>query len=371
MTDAVDRIRRLVADCITLRKYVNYIAFLFGWPRAIAEARSQEERLEELLVLQQEMSDANRRKSYEAENDLDALVMELEHEKEQAAKSRDFWRANPIPIRCDDATLESLALRVRRGPPVILTKPQIEEVFDFSGAVHFWDWIPEYVRIWFQFGMIWSYPDVDLFRAMAFFHDEALRASRGVATALSEMSGGTDRRATLFRGLSLKKMYACQSIVNACLLVEAFLNGLASVALSRKDASLSTKERLYLSEKQEKDGAVRQKFISTQDKLAEWVRILSSRNEGLDRERNPYQDFNRILELRHSIVHLERSKIGIYESIGQEKASVAATAAIEVIREICRCLAKDSEKPAFPGWLKSYGADGFFQSNPNDAANAG
>jgi hypothetical protein len=102
--------------------------------------------------------------------------------------------------------------------------------------------------------MHWSYPDADLFRSMAFFHDQAIRASGDVGAALSEMGNGSDRRASLFHGLRMKKLFACQAIVNACLVVEAFLNGLASIALIKKAGAFSRQDELLLLEQQDTSG---------------------------------------------------------------------------------------------------------------------
>jgi hypothetical protein len=210
-----------------------------------------DERLQQMIGLQRGIDDPEWWRNYAAANDIDELVAALKRDRDEAAKNREFWKNKPIPIRCDDATLEALALRVEHGPPVVLTKAEVEKYFDFSPAVHFWEWIPEYTRIWFAFGMHWSYPDADLFRSMAFFHDEAVRASQGIESGLSEMAQGRDRRACLFRGLSMEKLFACQAIVNACLLVEAFLNGLGSVALSGKAGSFSQEQQESLRDTKE------------------------------------------------------------------------------------------------------------------------
>ena len=370
MVVSVHEIRALVTECLALRKYVNCVHRLFGWSQAETEARAQQPRVTQLLGLERGINDPERWQSYAAANDIDELVAALKQDRHEAAKNREFWKSKPIPIRCDDATLETLALRVEHGPPVILTKAEIETHFDFSSAVHFWEWIPEYTTIWFAFGMHLSYPDADLFRSMAFFHNEAVRASQGVESALSEMAQGRDRRASLFSGLRMKKLFACQAIVNACLLVEAFLNGLASVALSKNAGSLSRQEELFLREVQRKGGVEKQRFVSTQDKLAEWVKLISPRKVGLDRGRSPFQDFDKALELRHAIVHLAASKVNTYESLDHKEATRTTDAAVAVIREICRCLAVDPARPSYPGWLKDRGPDGFFQSDSDRAANS-
>jgi hypothetical protein len=296
------------------------------------------------------------------------IIRAFEQERKLTAKKKEEWRQPPFPVRCDDATLEALALRVEHGPPVLLTKAEVETYFDFSRFFVFWEWVPEYTKFLFAFGIHWSYPDADLFRSMAYFHDEALRAFQGVESALSEMAEGRDHRARLFHGLPMKKLFACQAIVNACLLVEAFLNGLASVALSKEAASFSKQEALFLRELKEKDGVERQRLVSTQDKLADWVKLISPREVGLDRGRNPFQDFEKVLELRHAIVHLSTSKVATYESLGHDEATRAADSAIAVVREICRCLAVDPARPSYPGWLKDRGPDGFFQSDSDRGA---
>jgi hypothetical protein len=349
MAVSVDRIHALKADCLELWKYINCIHRLFGSP-AEAEAQAQTLRMQQLKG---QIEQLRYSRDPEART---KLIRAFEQEREIAANKKEEWKRGPFPVLCDDATLEALALRVEHGPPVLLSKGEIEKHFDLSRAIHFWQWLPEYTRVLFAFGMYWSCPDADFFRSMAFFHDEAVRASQGVETALSEMANGRDRVANLFRGLSMKKLFACQAIVNACLLVEAFLNGLASVALSRKAGSFSPEEESSLQD-------TKHHPVSTQCKMAEWVKLMSPRKVGLEKGRNPYQDFNKILDLRHAIVHLGTSKIETYESLGHEEATLAADAAVAVIREICRCLAVDATRPGYPGWLKERGPDGFFQSD--------
>lgn len=364
MADSVDRLHALQAECVQLWKHMNCIHRLFGSPAEL-DAQAQALRMEQLKTRIERL-----RESRDPEAPA-KIVRAFEQEREIASKKKDEWRQPPFPVRCDDATLEALALRVEHGPPVFLTKAEVEMYFDFSRFFVFWEWIPEYTKFWFAFGIHWSYPDADLFRSMELFHDEAVRAFKGVESALSEMAQGQDHRARLFRGLPMKKMFACQAIVNACLVVEAFLNGLASVALSRRSASFSRQEELFLRESQEKGGVERQKFVSTQDKMAEWVKLISPRKIGLDRGRSPFQDFEKVLDLRHAIVHLAGSKIETYESLGHEEATHAVDAAVAVIREICRCLAVDPAQPSYPGWLKHRGADGLFQSDSERAADSG
>lgn len=352
MLDTVQHVRDLVAECIALRSYVNFVAFLFGWPEAKAEAQSQEVRLKQLARIRRSTEDAESWSTFSSENDVTLLLAALCEDKEASAQRRTWCKQNPIPILCDDEVLESLARRVKDGPAVVLSKDEIEKHFDFSRAFPFWDWIPVYTRIWFAFGLHWSYPDADLFQSMAFFHDETARAYQGVDSALSDMTSGKDRRADLFRGLPAKKMFACQTVVNACLLVEAFLNGIASVALKKTGARLSEEERSSLGE---------EKFVNTQDKLVKSVKLISPRNVGLDRDKQPYGAFREIQQSRDSIIHLKSSTVGVYESIGHETASRAADTAIAVIREVCRCLAvKSPEDATFPPWLKNRGSDGLF-----------
>jgi hypothetical protein len=161
----------------------------------------------------------------------------------------------------------------------------------------------------------------------------------------------------------MKKIYACQTIVNACLVVEAFVNGLASVALNKLGGSLSKEEKLFLQELREHNGTIKQRFVRTQDKLVEWVKLMCPRSPkvGLEAGRAPYQDFREIQQLRDSIIHLSSSKAESFESIGHTAASRAADVAIAVIREICRCLAADPSCAAYPPWLRDRGPDGLFK----------
>ena len=355
MASTIDRIHALNAECVELWKYINCLHRIFG-SYVEADARDQDQRKKQLEIRVKQLQ-----VSQERDADIQ-IINAFEQEKTIAIKTKELWRQGPFPILCDEATLEKLALRVQHGPPVILTKPEIETYFDFSKAILFWEWIPDYTTIWFAFGMHWAYPDADLFGTMTYFHDKSAHAIQDVQSTLLEMISGRDARANLFQSQQMKKLYTCQTIVNACLLVEAFMNGLASVALKRKAESFSKHDQLDLQEQKEEKGIIKQKFVRIEDKMVEWLKLISPRKIGLNRGEAPYQDFKKILKLRHAIVHLSAAKVETYESLGHIEATQAAdaTVTVTVIREICMCLAVDPAQPQYPGWLKDRGPDGLF-----------
>lgn len=57
MIAPIDQVRELVVECLSHRMYVNLVAYLFGWPEAQAEARSQEARLSQLRDICQLLDD--------------------------------------------------------------------------------------------------------------------------------------------------------------------------------------------------------------------------------------------------------------------------------------------------------------------------
>lgn len=366
MNEAIEsrRVRDLVEQCLAGRLYVNYIAYLFGWKEAENEGRVQKEELEFLVGLQATLDDTEQSAALEDSGSLSDLVARLNEDLAKADASRDWWRQNPVPVICDDETLKSLAIRVRNGPPVILSKAEIESHFDMSHAVRFWDWMPTYTKVWFAFGLHWSLPDANVFESMAYFHDETLMESQHTQSVLGDMGNSQDRRSDLFASLPRKKMFACQTLINACLCVESFINGLASVARTKLASELSDDELLFLSEQRMKNGMLKQRFVSTQDKLVDWVKLMSPQTPkvGLEKGKSPLQDFREIQRLRDSIVHLSDTKADEYDSIGEDDASRAVDVTISVIREICTCIASDPKHVAYPPWLKDRGSHGFFDS---------
>ncbi len=78
--------------------------------------------------------------------------------------------------------------------------------------------------------------------------------------------------------------------------------------------------------------------------------MSSDSTSRLDRGKFPFQDFRKIQELRDSIVHLSDGKADAFDAIGEKEATRAVDVAIEVIREISRCIASNPTQAAFhPG----------------------
>ena len=91
---------------------------------------------------------------------------------------------------------------------------------------------------------------------------------------------------------------------------------LADICFNIQCCKLTEKQQLYLKEQvKDKEGTIRQKFVSIEDKLCEWIRIMSPRGETFDRGMNPFQKFMKMKQYRDSIVHLSSKKVSAYNSI--------------------------------------------------------
>ncbi len=123
-----------------------------------------------------------------------------------------------------------------------------------------------------------------------------------------------------------------------------------------RGAGLSIQERAI----DKKTGLQAQKFVGLEDKLFQWVKLISPRFETFDKGAQPYQSFRAVLEYRNSIVHLAATKAEKYRSIDFKVAMDAVTLALEVAQSICRFIAPDPKAVAFPTWLLTRKPDGLF-----------
>ncbi len=202
-----------------------------------------------------------------------------------------------------------------------------------------------------------------MFRAMCRSHDEAVLSGIERDKILQQVTNWDP--STAYKFLTLNSLYqenVRQVIVNACLFVEAFVNSVAHTRRCTLAASLTPDQDRFLRERaiDKNTGAERDRFVSLQDKLHHWIKLVSPRGETFDKGTTPYQSFRTIQEYRDSIVHLSASKWKKYGSIDLLLAKKAVDVSIEIVEAICRYIAPNPSKVAYPIWLAKRKSDGLF-----------
>ncbi|HHY13306.1 MAG TPA: hypothetical protein GX526_01485, partial [Thermoanaerobacterales bacterium] len=232
------------------------------------------------------------------------------------------------------------------------TKEEIDDVLDFSHFIEFWDKLPGYTILFLgSNNILISSPEFDLFESACWFHNEALKSNDMNVDGWEEDLFGQKQ--------SIHHKNMCrQTIINSFLFLEAFINSLA-YDFAEKNKNISKEDKLFLTEKTiNKQGKKVQRFVSIEDKLHKWVKIMSPRSETFDKGRLPFQDFKEIKKVRDTIIHLTNKKVEYFRSINLEFAQKALDVSVEMVKEIARFISHD--KVEYPFWLKDKDEDGFY-----------
>ena len=275
--------------------------------------------------------------------------------------NKEMWKNGPLKVLCSDGKLIPIASKVKERGFVAFTKDEFQKHFDISRVVEFWDGVPSYTIFFLGRGLTVSSPEFDLFEAMCWFHDEALRTHQELRRHQNRIGSAEFDEADYKNILAMHFIMCRQTLINSFLLVEAFLNSLADVHLSDPRKTITDEEKLYLGEKtKDSAGKLRQKFVSIQDKLHDWVRIISPRGETFDKGKNPYQTFLKIKKYRDSLVHLSAQKVSSFRSIDFDVAMKSVDTAIEIIERISEFVSLKPSATQYPFWLKRREDDGMF-----------
>lgn len=362
----VKKILQLIKEAIRNVDYANSICWVFGFtshdiPKQTAlflKLLEYHEEYEQLLV--QIRAAQKRGRSLHVLN-LEDNVTKFEQIVEHTRITKDIWKNGPIKTLCSDMKLLSIALEVKEKGYVHLNKTEIEKIFDFSRVVSFWNRIPAYTTFLLGGGIAVSSPEFDLFQAMGWAYNKAVKTSREVSAYREQIGKADIDIAAYGEKAGLHSLMCRQTLINAFLLVEAFINSIAEASLTDETRNFTQEQRMYLKE-QVKDwnGRVRQKFVPIEDKLYEWTKIVSPAGRTFNRGSNPFQDFVKIKEYRDAIVHLAGPKVKSFRAIDFKVASKAALVALEVIKLISEYTAPDSNNIEYPFWFGEPHADGLF-----------
>ena len=165
-----------------------------------------------------------------------------------------------------------------------------------------------------------------------------------------------------FRVLALLRMMSIQTVINSFLVLEAYLNSLAHLFLANPSRSLTREEQLSLREQtRDKSGDLRKKFVPIENKLCDWVKIISPRGETFDRGKRPFQDFLKLKANRDSIVHLSEKKISTYNEIGFDTAKQSVDLVLDLIEHVIGFIAACGDTKEHPWWFRRQGPDGRFR----------
>lgn len=268
---------------------------------------------------------------------------------------------SPPKVLCSEKALVDLASKIRKEGSVIFHKNDLAKFFDFSEVFPLWHQVPDYTLFVIGSGIFLSSPEFDLFDAMCWFHDEAVRTRLELFQYKDKVGTSEFKEEVYSKLFAIDHINCRQALINAFLLVEAFLNSLATVCLDDKSRRLTEEDRLSLSEKaKEKSGNYRQKFVSIQNKLHDWVRIISPHGKTFDKGKEPFQSFIKIQEYRDSLVHLSSTKVSKYRSINFDVAEMSVHTSVEIVKRISEYTSPNLNIPQYPFWLTEIKEDGLF-----------
>jgi len=256
----------------------------------------------------------------------------------------------------------ALAERVIAEGRVKLTISEFGMMYDLSQLMNDWFQLPNCTLIFIGHGISVSSPEANLFEAMAHFHDKSVATHREM-TKLLPVIEDSERTAEQYLSLSHEhNIYLRQTLINAFLLLEAFINSLAYVYIRNSGDTLDENTCLYLEEKRKgKSGSTTTQYVSTDKKLVEWTKIISPRDETFDKGRKPYQEYRKLKTYRDAIVHQSAPKIAKVREIDLQIALDAVDASIAMIQDICQFTSPDTSCVQSPFWLIPKDKEGFFR----------
>lgn len=279
--------------------------------------------------------------------------------------NRQHWTTGFVGVRCSDEQLKNFALTIRHNGQIRLPKAEAEKHFDFTHLIPFWSQLPDYVEVVLGAGIGLSSPEFDLFQSMSWIYDEAVQLHSDLLLKKKRIEAEDFelKEAHEFQELSARLILLCRQVVlNAYLVIEAFINGLAHVFCSFADADLTQHQRLYLRELGiDNTGRERRRLISTEEKLVEWVKIMSPSGKTFDRGKEPFQSFRTLRQYRDSLVHFGKTKVGRLNEINFPAAKHAVETTLSIIDSVCGFVAKEGQPATLPFWLKRPGQDGLFR----------
>lgn len=398
-------IRRTVDECVVLYDYPNCVCWLFGISHL--EVPNQVEMWEKLCDFREQFVEADNqaddpKKVVMFQRDPVELLRELQTIKKAGEENRDLWRNGLIRIICSDDEVRQLAVKVRTEGTVSLSKAEFDQRFDLSAMDPYWCHVPDYTQVFIGGSIGVSSPEYDMYRAMCDCYDRAVVSHRDRDEFQQRIRENADDQGLIrldalnwkewnnFAGVSLPKgregvvhiwelgglmthlarlhgQEVRQVIIDACLFVEAFVNSVAHAYRCRPTRPLSPEQDLFLQERviDKNTGKEREKYVALQDKLHQWIQIISPNGATFDKGGNPFQAFRTIQEYRDSIVHLSGAKVEKYRDIDLALATQAVDVAVEIARSICRFIASGPTAVSFPKWLVGRIADGLFQLAPS------
>jgi len=366
---SVKKILQLIEALIINVDYTNCVYWILGissndTPAQTSFFRYLLEQREEYRRLYLQIRDAQKKgRSFLVLNVEDRVTM-FEQLLDISYRTKNMWKNDPVKILCSDSKLRDLAIQVKEKGLVELSKIEIEKYFDFSKIVSFWNRIPSYTSFIVGGGIRFSSPEFDLFEAMCWSFNEMVRTNHEMLALRSQVEK-TDSDMSVFYvyGYKLsKQLIMCrQTVINAFLLVEAFINSVADSSLADPTRNYTNEQKLHLRERaKDKNDNERQKFVPIEIKLCEWTKIISHTGKTFNKGDKLFQEFMKVKEYRDAIVHLSATKIKKYYLIDFEIAHKAVQLALEMVKKISEYTAPDSNNIEYPFWLAEPQSDGLF-----------
>lgn len=362
----IDRIIEILDEILGYLEYLQSLYFLFdieseniNSQRELAQ-KMIEERQKYLNILQEER--ISKRKALIL-NEIEVIekftkisnILKLEREK---------WKNGNIKIVCSDSKLIELVHKIQKdGVALELKKQDISSYFDFSKIFSRWNDIPNYTIFVVGEGIAISSPEQDFFRYMTWFYDESLRLHNEKQTQIQLFKNNSSQfnQDYFFKITTNYKMMCVQTVINAFLLLEAFLNSLSYSYIEKYGEQIDEDRKLLLLEQtKDKTGKYRQKYVSIENKLIEWVKIISPRGISFDRGEKIFQKFIKMKNIRDALVHLSGEKVPTYISVDFDTVQEVVETLIDIINQISIYIGDNPEKAHLPWWLQKIQDDGFF-----------
>lgn len=360
------KILQLLEEAIRNVDYANSICWVFGItsddiPNQNALFLKLLKYHEEYQELSLQIRAAKKRRNSLSVLNLEENFTKFEKIVNNTRDTKDIWKNGPVKILCSVMQLLDIALEVKKKGFVSLDKAEIEKSFDFSGVISFWDRIPSYTLFLLGGGISVSSPEFDLFQAMAWAFNEATKTSQEMS-AYKNQIGTSDIDITVYGDkVGLHSIMCRQTLINAFLLVEAFINSVSEASLIDETKNFTEKQRLFLRERvKDRNGQERQNFVSIEDKLYEWTKIISPTGKTFNKGNKPFQDFMKIKKFRDATVHLAAPKVKSFRAVDFKVASKAARVTLEMIKLISEYTSSDSNNIEYPFWFTEPHADGLF-----------
>jgi hypothetical protein len=281
----------------------------------------------------------------------DSAMASVQHLIVETRQVKDRWKARPFRV-LSELGFRDAAMAAKESGVLLLSKKHCEPFLDLTPLIGSLTQVPDHTLfVLGAAGVGVVSPEFDLYESMCLSLSLASTSQREHLSLKAHLEQ-SDQLDSVFRKQRELAAHSRNAVIAAFLLVEAFMNGLARLTVSDGSRGLSENERLFLKERVRKQGQERQKFVSIEDKVVEWTKIISPSGRTFDKGREPFQSFSRLKQYRDAIVHFGPEKVEEYRAIDCSAAKACCGTAIQIIKEVCEFVEARGNTPSYPFWLR-------------------